>query len=114
SRFIPHHEEIHAVLHKFLGAFIQLYPELKEAEIALYLQVGAATIVWTADELNRLKVDSPQQVARREDKEAFIRRAFTTLRAIKVLHPRDIYPRLHTKTVGVGGIVVQRALSRQC
>ncbi|APT83084.1 TetR/AcrR family transcriptional regulator [Corynebacterium ammoniagenes] len=83
SRFIPHHEEIHAVLHKFLGAFIQLYPELKEAEIALYLQVGAATIVWTADELNRLKVDSPQQVARREDKEAFIRRAFTTLRAIK-------------------------------
>src|SRR5699024_3149393 len=83
SRFIPHHEEIHAGFHKFLGAFIQLYPELKEAEIALYLQVGAATIVWTADGLNRLTVDSPQQVARREDTDDLLRRALTRLRAIK-------------------------------
>ena len=82
SRFIPNHEDIHAVLQKFLGAFAKLYPKLSPAELGLYLQVGAAAIVWTAEELKRLKTSSPHQFARREDKEEFIRKTFTTLRAI--------------------------------
>src|SRR5699024_11375666 len=67
---------------KFLGAFAKLYPQFSAGELGLYLQVGAAAIVWTAEELKRLKTSSPHQFARREDKEEFIRKTFTTLRAI--------------------------------
>ena len=82
SRYIPNHEDIHTVVQKFLGAFAKLYPQLSSVELSLYLQVGAATIAWTAEELNKMKVQSPHLCARREDKEAFIRKTFTTLRAI--------------------------------
>ena len=82
SRYIPNHEDIHTVVQKFLGAFAKLYPQLSSVELSLYLQVGAATIAWTSEELNKMKVQSPHLCARREDKEAFIRKTFTTLRAI--------------------------------
>src|SRR5699024_6393394 len=82
SRFIPNHEGIHVVLQKFLGAFAKLYPKLSPAELGLYLQVGAAAVVWAAEELKRLKTASPHRFARRKDKEKFIRKTFTTLRAI--------------------------------
>src|SRR5699024_10851831 len=85
SRYIPNHEDIHTVVQKFLGAFAKLYPQLSSVELSLYLQVGAATIAWTAEELNKMKVQSPHLCARREDKEAFIRKTFTTLRAITEL-----------------------------
>ena len=83
KRFIPHHEEVSKVLAKFQDSFARRYPELDNFEVALSLQVGAATIVWAASELARLKVESPHEVVTEADKEAYIRRAFTTLRAIR-------------------------------
>lgn len=83
KRFIPHHEEVIKVLVKFQDSFARRYPEMDNFEVALSLQVGAATIVWGASELARLKVESPHEVATEADKEAYIRRAFTTLRAIR-------------------------------
>lgn len=82
NRCIPNQEDIHAVLQKFLGAFAKLFPQFSATELGLYLQVGAAAIVWTAEELQKMKTSSPQQFARREDKKEFIRKTFTTLRAI--------------------------------
>ena len=83
KRFIPHHDEVSKVLAKFQDSFARRYPELDNFEVALSLQVGAATIVWAASELARLKVKSPHEVVTEADKEAYIRRAFTTLRAIR-------------------------------
>lgn len=83
SRSVPHHEDIMMILEKFHGAFAKLYPQLDEIELSLYLQVGAATIVWTATELNKRSHLSPDKSLTREAKEAFIRKTFTKLRAIK-------------------------------
>lgn len=83
KRFIPHHEEVAKVLAKFQDAFASRYPRMDSFEVALSLQVGAATIVWAASELTRFKAESPHKVATQADKEAYIRRAFTTLRAIR-------------------------------
>lgn len=74
---LAHLEEIEVVLESFQEAFAQQYPDMDDFEVGLSLRIGAATIVWAAEQL------AWQQIESREEREAFIRRAFTTIRAIK-------------------------------
>ena len=76
SGTLTHREEIEIVLQSFQRAFAQQYPDMDDFELGLNLQIGAATIVWAAEQLSRQQIETP------EEREAFIRRAFTTVRAI--------------------------------